>query len=88
MAELAGDRPLLVFGFVFGGVRRWGGHHRLPVVPPPSFQDFAGTDTRDESDGRTSIPVWLLTVHLPFAWRLDDDHRPGVSRTLRTTIAP
>ncbi|CAN5569053.1 class I SAM-dependent methyltransferase [soil metagenome] len=28
------------------------------------FQDFGGTDIRDEGNGRMSLPAWLLTAHL------------------------
>jgi 2-heptyl-1-hydroxyquinolin-4(1H)-one methyltransferase len=28
------------------------------------FQDFAGTDIRDEGNGRKSLPAWLLSAHL------------------------
>jgi SAM-dependent methyltransferase len=30
----------------------------------PDFRDFAGTDVRDEGDGRASVPAWLLSAHL------------------------
>ncbi|MFJ4653955.1 class I SAM-dependent methyltransferase [Nocardia sp. NPDC088792] len=29
-----------------------------------SFKDFAGTDIRDEDNGRKSVPAWLLSAHL------------------------
>lgn len=28
------------------------------------FQDFAGSDIRDEGNGRKSLPAWLLSAHL------------------------
>jgi 2-heptyl-1-hydroxyquinolin-4(1H)-one methyltransferase len=30
----------------------------------PDFQDFAGSDIRDEGNDRKSIPAWLLSAHL------------------------
>lgn len=31
----------------------------------PNFSDFAGSDVRDEGNGRKSAPAWLLSAHLP-----------------------
>jgi hypothetical protein len=31
----------------------------------PDFQNFACSDIQDESNGRMSIPAWLLSAHLP-----------------------
>lgn len=31
----------------------------------PDFADFAGSDVRDEGNGRESAPAWLLSAHLP-----------------------
>ncbi|MEV4315664.1 class I SAM-dependent methyltransferase [Actinocrispum sp. NPDC049592] len=30
----------------------------------PGFRDFAGSDVRDEGNGRKSAPAWLLSAHL------------------------
>ncbi|MFJ9787378.1 class I SAM-dependent methyltransferase [Amycolatopsis sp. NPDC101161] len=30
----------------------------------PDFEDFAGSDVRDEGNGRKSTPAWLLSAHL------------------------
>ncbi|MGW5740616.1 class I SAM-dependent methyltransferase [Amycolatopsis sp. NPDC003861] len=37
------------------------------VVPEdfPNFSAFAGSDVRDEGNGRKSAPAWLLSAHLP-----------------------
>ena len=31
---------------------------------PDDFRDFAGSDIRDEGNGRKSVPAWLLAAHL------------------------
>ncbi|MFI5779516.1 class I SAM-dependent methyltransferase [Nocardia sp. NPDC051570] len=30
----------------------------------PGFENFAGTDIKDEGNGRKSVPAWLLSAHL------------------------
>lgn len=30
----------------------------------PDFADFAGSDVRDEGNGRKSVPAWLLSAHM------------------------
>jgi len=37
---------------------------RVPESFLAQFEGFAGADMRDESSGRKSVRVWLLSAHL------------------------